>query len=119
MSSAVSNLARNGRVVLAAVELNEGNGYDSSTGIFTAPAAGLYVFDWTTMTPEGKNALTSLIVNGIMKSWNYCDNTLKTYLTCSKMTVVKLKQGDNVWIGVFSGQASIHSKYTSFSGYKL
>ena len=102
------------------VALNEGKGYDPSTGIFTAPAEGLYVFDWTTMARVGKYAFTSLVVNGKFNSWSHCyDSTSKINLSCSKMTVVKLKQGDKVWIGVFSGKASMNERYTSFCGYKL
>ena len=116
----VTNLATNERVVFATVDLNEGKGYDPSTGIFTAPASGVYVFDWTTLHHLTKYAYTSVIVNGKQKSWSHChDVSSKTFLPCSKMTVVKLKQGDKVWIGVFSGQANMYHKYTSFSGYKL
>ena len=118
--SNVNNLATNGRVIFGTVDLNEGKGYDPSTGIFTAPTEGIYVFDWTTMTQLGKYAYTSLVVNGKLKSWNHCyDVNSKTYLACSKMTVVKLKPGDKVWIGVWSGPANIYTKYTSFSGYNL
>ena len=118
--SNVNNLATNGRVIFGTVDLNEGKGYDSSTGIFTAPTEGIHVFDWTTLTQQGKYANTSLVVNGKFKSWNSCyDVVSKTYLACSKMTVVKLKRGDKVWIGVFGGPANIYTKHTSFSGYKL
>ena len=120
LTNDVNNLATNGRVIFGTVGLNEGNGYDPSTGIFTAPTEGIYVFDWTTLIQQGKYANTSLVVNGKIKSWNHCyDVTSKIYLACSKMTVVKLKRGDKVWIGVFSGKTSIYAKYTSFSGYKL
>ena len=116
----VNNLATYGRVIFGTVELNEGKGYNPSNGIFTAPASGMYVFDWTTLTQRGKLAHTSLVVNGKSKSWNHCDDiTSKTYLSCSKMAVVKLKEGDKVWIGVFSSPASMYDTYTSFSGYKL
>lgn len=116
----VSNLARNGRVVFGNVDLNEGLGYNASTGIFTAPSGGIYVFYWTTLTWGGLSAYTSLVVNGKLKSWNHChDSTSKIWLPCSKMTAVKLNQGDKVWIGVFMGNANIYETYTSFSGYKL
>ena len=116
----VTNIATNGRVVFGTVDLNEGKGYDPSTGIFTAPASGMYVFDWTTLTPRGKYAFTSLVVNGKIKSWNYCNDTIsKAHQICSKMTVVKLKRGDKVSIGVYSGPANMQSQFTLFSGYKL
>ena len=38
LKNLVNNLATNGRVVFEIEDLNEGNGYDPSTGIFTAPA---------------------------------------------------------------------------------
>nr|XP_022310755.1 collagen alpha-1(X) chain-like [Crassostrea virginica] len=118
LSHHVNNLGSHGRVVFDTVDLNEGHGYDPSTGIFTAPAAGVYVFDWTIMTQQGKYAHTSLVVNGKLQSWNHCHDYVKTYLSCSKMTVVKLKQGDKVWIGVWYGPADIYKTHTSFSGFK-
>ena len=88
--------------------------------IFTAPAEGIYVFDWTTSTQQGKYAITSIVVNGKIKSWNYCnDIASKTYNACSKMTVVKLSEGDKVWIGVSNGPADMRAQHTSLSGYKL
>nr|XP_034325203.1 collagen alpha-2(VIII) chain [Crassostrea gigas] len=114
------NLATKARVVFETVDLNEGLGYNASTGIFTAPSGGIYVFDWTILTTLGQAAYTSLVVNDQFKSWNHCHDVYsKTYLPCSKMTIVKLKQGDKVWIGVFTGTANINNQYTSFSGHKL
>ncbi|XP_062591707.1 multimerin-1-like [Saccostrea cucullata] len=114
------NLATKTKVVFESVDLNEGQGYNASTGIFTAPYGGLYVFDWTTLAWQGQVAFTALAVNSSYKSWNHChDINSKTWLPCSKMTVVRLNQGDKVWIGVFSGPANMYRQYTSFSGYKL
>uniref|UniRef100_K1RWF3 Uncharacterized protein n=1 Tax=Magallana gigas TaxID=29159 RepID=K1RWF3_MAGGI len=116
----VNNLGKNGRVVFGNVDLNEGLGYNASTGIFTTPSGGVYVFDWTTLTWGGLSAYTSLVVNDKLKSWNHChDSTSKIWLPCSKMTAVKLNQGDKVWVGVFMGKANIYGTYSSFSGYKL
>ena len=120
LTKQVKSLAKNERVVFGTVDLNEGKGYNPSTGIFTAPSDGTCVFDWTTMTYHGAYSHTSLVINGNFKSWNHCNDGLtKTYVTCSKMTVVKLKQGDKAWIGVLLGPAGLYEQYTSFSGYKL
>lgn len=114
------NIATKARVVFEIVDLNEGQGYNASTGIFTAPSGGIYVFDWTVLAWQGQHAYTSLVVNDQYKSWNHChDVSSKIHLPCSKMTIVKLKQGDKAWIGVYSGPANMYQQYTSFSGYKL
>lgn len=114
------NLATKAKVIFETVDLNEGLGYDASSGIFTAPSGGLYVFDWTVMTWEKQYAHTSLVVNDQEKSWNYCrSQAADLWLRCSKMTIVRLRQGDKAWIGIFSGQANMQYTYTSFSGFKL
>lgn len=59
-------------------------------------------------------------MNNLFKSFSYCnDRGSKTWLSFSKMTLLKLKQGDKVWIGISSGPADVNNKYTSFSGYKM
>jgi hypothetical protein len=99
-----TDLGKGSKVVFETVYLNEGLGYDASTGVFTAPYIEIYVFDWTTLAWQGKAAYTGLSVNGSFKSWNHCnDSDAKTWLPCSKMAVVKLRRGDKVWIGVFGG----------------
>lgn len=112
------NLADKARVVFKTIDLNEGLGYNASTGIFTAPSGGIYAFNWTTLAWTGQYAFTSLVVNDQFKSWIYCSGG-QIYLPCSKMTIVKLEKEDRVWIGVYQGPANIHRQYTSFSGYKL
>lgn len=114
------NLATKAKVIFETVDLNEGLGYDASSGVFTAPSGGLYVFDWTVMAWQKQFARTSLVVNDQEKSWNFCfGSTTDLWLPCSKMTIVRLKQGDKAWIGVNAVQAHMHEKHTSFSGYKL
>uniref|UniRef100_K1QMG6 Cerebellin-3 n=1 Tax=Magallana gigas TaxID=29159 RepID=K1QMG6_MAGGI len=107
------NLATKAKVIFETVDLNEGLGYDASSGIFTAPSGGLYVFDWTILTWDKLYAYTSLVVNDQEKSWSLCRSS------AAKLTIVRLKEGDKVWIKNFHGQGDIHAQYTSFSGFKL
>uniref|UniRef100_A0A8W8NM37 C1q domain-containing protein n=1 Tax=Magallana gigas TaxID=29159 RepID=A0A8W8NM37_MAGGI len=116
----IRNLATKGRVVFDTVNLNQGSGYDASTGVFTVPSGGIYVFEWTVLAWQGLYAYTALAVNDKFKSWNHCYSGKSNYYrSCSKMSVLKLHKGNKVGIAVFSGSADIHYQYTSFSGFKL
>lgn len=116
----IRNLATKGRVVFDTVVLNQGLGYDPSNGVFTVPVGGIYVFDWTILGWSSLHAHTALNVNDTFKSWNNCHaGKSNNVRSCSKMAVLKLKQGDKVWIAVFSGSADIHQQFSSFSGFKL
>lgn len=68
------NLAKNGRVVFNTVVSNQGFICNSSTGIFTAPSGGIYVFGWTILAWPGSNAHTAITLNDKFQSWNYCDS---------------------------------------------
>ncbi|XP_052079204.1 uncharacterized protein LOC127717560 [Mytilus californianus] len=46
-SVALKNIPSKSVVVYNTVITNLGNGYDSSTGIFTAPSNGVYIFSWS------------------------------------------------------------------------
>uniref|UniRef100_A0A8W8P0L0 C1q domain-containing protein n=1 Tax=Magallana gigas TaxID=29159 RepID=A0A8W8P0L0_MAGGI len=116
----IRNLATKGRVVFDTVNLNQGLGYDASTGIFTVPSGGIYVFEWTILAWEGLSAHTALTLNNQFKSWNQCNSgKSNNWRSCSKMSVLKLRKRDKVGIAVFYGTADIHHQYTSFSGFKL
>lgn len=60
MGTSITNLAEKGRVVFNTVDSNQGFIYNASTGIFTAPSGGIYVFDWTILAFPGSDAHTAL-----------------------------------------------------------
>lgn len=74
MGKQIRNIAVKGRVAFDTVVLNQGLGYDASTGIFTVPVGGIYVFDWKILAWEGLSAFTALTINGQFKSWNHCNS---------------------------------------------
>nr|XP_034319245.1 collagen alpha-2(VIII) chain isoform X2 [Crassostrea gigas] len=120
LGKGIRNLATKGRVVFDIVNLNQGSGYDASTGVFTVPSGGIYVFEWTIIAWEGLYALTALAVNDQFKSWSYClAGKSNNWRSCSKLSILKLHKRDKVWIAVFNGPADIHHHYTSFSGFEL
>ncbi|XP_062576496.1 uncharacterized protein LOC134238353 [Saccostrea cucullata] len=96
-----------GRVIFGKVALNAGHGYDGSTGIFTAPKTGLYVFEWTTVVWPGKVSYTLLNAGGQKRGKNYCNDTGSSNdsESCSRMSVVKLNSGEKAWIETYSTTA--------------
>jgi hypothetical protein len=48
-------------VVFSTVTINQGNGYSNSTGRFTAPVDGNYMFDWTFLSTSSSNSVDTRI----------------------------------------------------------
>ncbi|XP_053379963.1 complement C1q-like protein 4 [Mercenaria mercenaria] len=90
------------------VIINDGNGYNIYTGVFTCPESGVYMFSFfiggrsETSTPTGEYA--QLMVN----DQHVIDAVVDTFHSSQDLqggnTVIKrLKQGDAVWIGSLAG----------------
>ncbi|XP_060582860.1 uncharacterized protein LOC132739214 [Ruditapes philippinarum] len=84
-------------VIFSKSVINEGTGYDTSTGIFTAPVRGLYQFSVHTCVYYGKFAYIGLVLEGkvIAADMNY-DND---QYTCSAFgAIARVKSGEKVWV---------------------
>jgi hypothetical protein len=76
---------------------NEGIGYDTSTGLFTAPVGGLYQFDVHTCARYSKYAHLGLVMEGsvIAADANYGDDSSG----CNNFgAIVRVKLGEKVWV---------------------
>ncbi|KAK7507750.1 hypothetical protein BaRGS_00000715 [Batillaria attramentaria] len=98
---------------------NAGGGYDSSTGVFTAPASGTYVFYLQTLnhnTRDGRIFL-DIIKNGeflsrVHAGWSPFENG-------STLSVTHLEKGDTVNVQVSFGTAFWGGVFTTFSGFRV
>ncbi|OWF49936.1 Complement C1q-like protein 4 [Mizuhopecten yessoensis] len=108
-------------VVFDTVVTNDGNGYDTRHGHFTAPVAGLYAFSVTVMCYGDESEIHAAIVRDgqkigvVFANGNHFDNG-------SKLVVVRLQAGQMVWVEHTydpSGNKINGAGYSSFSGFLI
>lgn len=116
----LSSTWRGSTLVFPHVVTNNGNGYNSSTGKFTAPTDGTYVF-FVTVTPHGLRALyLDIVQNGVSKVRSMSHGST-AYQMGSNMAVLQLDKGNSVWVRRLAGQSyySYSVPVTTFSGFLL
>ena len=108
-------------IKFASVETNIGNAYDNTTGEFTAPLAGVYVF-FANILAKPKNYIeTVLKVNDEDKLLLYSGDG-KYYDSGSNLLVSHLNKGDKVKMTTYiSGTKPfyIHHYWSTFSGFLI
>ncbi|CAC5423613.1 unnamed protein product [Mytilus coruscus] len=111
------SLSANEVVKFDKVWTNNGDGYDPSSGVFTAPKAGLYHFAAVVMSANGKFLFLRLYHNNAKITSSYVND--KRYKTGTFDVVLTLVNGDKVSIKSGGNNQSIYSDseyYSTFSG---
>ena len=112
-------------VIYNTAQTNKGSGYNTATGIFTAPVAGTYVFIWHAMTKHksiGYFCQLYLCRNGVRLNFAaHADGNETTGGTDSgsNSVVLSLSIGDTVFIKTASCYYLYSEPFTSFSGFKI
>lgn len=107
-------------LVFPQIVTNNGNGYNPSTGKFTAPADGTYVFFVTVVSNYKNYIYLDIVHNGSSKVRTQSYESA-SYMTGTNMAVLQLVKEDSVWISRHSGKG-YYSEYvpiTTFSGFLL
>ncbi|XP_062615561.1 cerebellin-3-like [Saccostrea cucullata] len=122
LSSSLQNIKSYQAVIFDTVKLNEGNGYDKTTGIFTAPEDGVYTFSWAIASAGGKYFISEIAHNGKPIAYSYSDGSGRTgYVTSSNTANIKMKKGDKAGIRAHNGYGkfALGGYYCTFSGFKI
>ncbi|XP_062566094.1 uncharacterized protein LOC134228452 isoform X1 [Saccostrea cucullata] len=105
-----------GVVIFDHVISNIGSGYDITSGIFTVPTTGFYIFSWSIET-YGQLTEAALLVNGLEMGISKSDEAPSYYDTTISFAVLSLTRKDKVWVRVKSGRAE--AMHTMFSGWMI
>uniref|UniRef100_A0A3B4CI22 C1q domain-containing protein n=1 Tax=Pygocentrus nattereri TaxID=42514 RepID=A0A3B4CI22_PYGNA len=102
------------------VVTNYGNGYDSNTGIFTAPLKGVYYFRFYAHCHTGNQMAVSLYKNDKVQCSVFSERPW-TNGNASNGIVLILEKGDQIYTKLWdkSWVYDDHESYTSFGGFLL
>lgn len=112
-------ITRNTNIKFEKIRTNIGNGYNPSTGIFTAPRQGVYHITAVVMSPNGNTLYLHLKHNNEYIAGSYV--TGDGYKTGTFDVIFTLQKGDRVSVGGRRGY-TVHSdgsKFTTFSGHLI
>lgn len=115
-----SSTWNSGTLIFDVVITNTGNGYNPSTGVFTSPISGTYVFYVSAVEYTTQHLVIDIVLNSVSKVRAYCPSSA-SYQTGTNMVVLKLQKGDSVWVRYAGGKGyNTHSvPLTTFSGYLI
>lgn len=101
------------------VVTNVGDGYDRSTGRFSAPVAGVYEFTVNVAAQGKKKAAVKLLHNAVMV-FTVWSESLPLWGAASNTAILTLGRGDQVWLQTVSQFSYLHGfMYSTFSGHLL
>ncbi|XP_062575102.1 uncharacterized protein LOC134237035 [Saccostrea cucullata] len=110
-------------LVFPKIIFNTGGGYNPTTGMFTAPVEGHYVFFVSVQSHDTKEIRVDIVLNGESQvrtlAYDYADKDY--YETGVNLVVLMLNQGDKVWVKRSQGTGYYSSSVpvTTFSGFLL
>jgi hypothetical protein len=98
-------------------EFNDGSCYDAGTGIFTASAKGIYVFNvYYKADGSGSARALTMLKNGNV--YEILGPDISSGAELNKTVTIKLDQGDSISLTIYTGTATV-SGTGSFVGYKV
>ncbi|XP_061826526.2 complement C1q tumor necrosis factor-related protein 3-like [Nerophis lumbriciformis] len=114
----IGPLTTDTRVVFKRVVTNVGGGYDSDTGIFTAPVKGLYFITFTGAAGETGSLNAAVLKDGVNMFAIY-DNKNHHSSATNGMAMV-MEAGDKLWVTLWANQRMFdQGRLSTFSGFLI
>ncbi|XP_022293098.2 uncharacterized protein LOC111103844 [Crassostrea virginica] len=115
--TATSTTWNSGTLIFNSVILNVGNGYNPSTGVFTSPMTGTFVFYVTAVEYSKQDLYVDIVLNSVSKVRTIGESNAG-YQTGTNMVVLNLQKGDSVWVRHYSGKGYFTDSVpiTTFTG---
>ncbi|XP_062609949.1 uncharacterized protein MAL8P1.12-like [Saccostrea cucullata] len=110
-----------GTLVFDKIVYNIGGGYDPTTGVFTSPVDGYFVFFVNVQAYSSNSVYTNLILNGSAKVTTMAEGGPNN--ASPNLVVLRLQKGDRVWVKFYTGVGGYYSirsaPTTTFSGFLI
>nr|XP_022293099.1 uncharacterized protein LOC111103845 [Crassostrea virginica] len=118
--TSASSTWNSGTLIFNKAILNVGTGYNPSTGVFTSPVAGTYVFYVSALEYSKQYLQVDIVLNSVSKVKLVGDSEA-AFQTGTNMVVLNLQKGDNVWVRHVSGKGywSDSVPATTFTGFLI
>lgn len=117
------DIPEDGKMIYDHVIINIGGAFDQTSGKFTAPVSGTYMFSANIVCDQTSTIHASIFKNRSAVVNLLCDNsTGNTWNQGGGSAILKLSAGDFVWVGkIWPNRAAkaYGNGMTSFSGYLL
>lgn len=109
-----------GTLIFNVVITNAGNGYNPSTGLFTSPIGGTYVFYVSAVEYSKQYLRIDIVLNSVSKVRAIGVDSA-SYQTGTNMVVLELQKGDIVWVkhSYGKGYYSENVPLITLSGFRI
>lgn len=116
-----SSTWNSGTLVFPKIITNVGNGYNPSTGVFTAPIAGEYVFFVNVQAEGSRSIYVNIVLNGVTQVKTLANGEGRDFYDAGpNLAVLTLEKNNKVWVTYSAGQGyHYEGPVTTFSGFLI